>query len=309
MLGPAWWSAPTATAASEPPRLLLGRRPAKRRVEPPGIGAPSTPPLRLAASRPLRPAHVAARAAVEAVESGGARPEPAARTAIPFQPSSIPPAEPMLGAPRAGRSSAYGWAFLRPGGSAALAPGGTLGGSQAGLRLLYRLNGDPERPVALAARLASPIGNPNAAEAALGIDWRPSRRIPVHLLAERRQKLGREGRSAFALTVHGGIGEERLGPVRVDAYAQAGIVGTRARDLFADGALRLSLPVGRRARLGAGAWAAAQPGVARLDLGPQASLRLPLGRGNVVLAADWRLRVAGDARPGSGPALTLATDF
>jgi hypothetical protein len=143
---------------------------------------------------------------------------------------------------------------------------------------------------------------------ALGIDWRPSRRVPVHVLAERRQGLGREGRSAFGLTVHGGVSDEPLGGLRIDAYAQAGIVGTRSRDLFGDGALRLSVPLGRL-RLGAAAWAAAQPGIARLDLGPAASLRLPIAGRSVALGADWRQRVAGDAGPGSGPALTLATDF
>ncbi len=27
------------------------------------------------------------------------------------------------------------------------------------------------------------------------------------------------------------------------------------------------------------------------------------------VAADWRLRAAGDARPGSGPTLTVSADF
>ena len=209
----------------------------------------------------------------------------------------------------ASRWTLYGWAFLRPPAEPGLAPGGMLGGAQAGLSLRYRLNRDPSRPLALAARLSSPLTGSAGAEAALGIDWQPSRQLPVHLLAERRQKLGREGRSAFALTLHGGVGELPLGPARVDAYVQAGVVGARSRDLFGDGALRVSLPVGRRARFGAGAWAAAQPGVARLDLGPQASLSLPLDGRSLTVAADWRLRVAGNARPGSGPTLTLATDF
>jgi hypothetical protein len=44
-------------------------------------------------------------------------------------------------------------------------------------------------------------------------------------------------------------------------------------------------------------------------MGPHAELRLRLGTANASLSADWRFRVAGNARPGSGPALTLATDF
>jgi hypothetical protein len=90
------------------------------------------------------------------------------------------------------------------------------------------------------------------------VDWRPSRQAPVHLLVERRQAFGGEGRSAFGLTVHGGGGDAPLGRFRIDAYAQAGVVGARSRDPFADGSVRLSLPLGR-GRLGAGAWAAPNP--------------------------------------------------
>jgi hypothetical protein len=209
----------------------------------------------------------------------------------------------------ASRWSASAWLFLRDGGGGGLAPGGTLGGSQAGARINYRLNGDHERSLALSARLYAPVDQPEGAEAALGLDWRPLRTVPVHLLAERRQRLGREGRSDFSLTVYGG-GERRLlnGKVRVEAYGQAGIVGVEERDLFADGAVRAGVPIGP-VEVGAGAWGGAQPGVSRLDVGPQASFRLPVGKGSVRAAAEWRFRVAGEAAPGSGPALTLSTDF
>jgi hypothetical protein len=201
------------------------------------------------------------------------------------------------------------WAFARGGDAPALAPGGTLGGSQAGARLRYRLNRDPSRPLSLSARSYSPLRRQRAAEAALGLDWKPLRAMPVHLLAERRMALGREGRSAFSITAYGGVSEERLGPLRLDAYAQAGVVGVRSRNLFADGSARLSLPIDGRLKLGAGAWAAAQPGVSRVDVGPHVTYRLPMGNRSVTIAAGWRFRVAGDAAPGSGPALTVAADF
>lgn len=216
--------------------------------------------------------------------------------------------ETSRGSPATPRWSFAAWSFLRRGDAPALAPGGTLGGSQAGALARFRINGEPDRPLALAIRLSSPVRRPAGAEAAVGIDWRPSRRLPIHLLAERREALGSEGRSAFGLTLHGGVSDAPIAGLRVEAYAQAGIVGMRSRDRFGDGALRLSVPLGRM-RLGAGAWAAAQPGLSRLDLGPQASLRLPLAGRNVAIAADWRFRVAGNARPGSGPALTVGTDF
>jgi hypothetical protein len=190
----------------------------------------------------------------------------------------------------------------------ALAPGGTLGGSQAGGRLLYRINRDAAVPLSLSGRLYSPLHAARGAEAAAGIDWRPFARLPLHLLAERRQALGRDGRSAFALTFYGGHGGRLPGGLRLDAYGQAGIVGLRSRDLFIDGAVRLGVPVGP-VEVGAGAWGAAQPGAARLDAGPQASVRLPMLGTDVRLSADWRFRLAGDAAPGSGPALTVASDF
>jgi hypothetical protein len=214
------------------------------------------------------------------------------------------PAAARAGGP-AGRWSASGWMLVRhdPGGSA-LAPGGTLGGSQAGARISYRLGGG----LALSARATLPLRRTNGAEAAAGLDWRPIAAIPFSILAERRQALGREGRSAFALTLYGGVNQALPRRLRLDAYAQAGMVGAKARDLFVDGAVRLSLPVGP-VEVGLGARGAAQPGAARFDAGPGLSYRLPVRGATVRIEADWRFRVAGAAAPGSGPALTLATDF
>ncbi|HEX8642002.1 MAG TPA: hypothetical protein VF704_12720 [Allosphingosinicella sp.] len=206
------------------------------------------------------------------------------------------------------RWSASAWLLARnDAGTGLLAPGGTLGGSQAGARLLYRLNRDSGAPLALSARFYMPTQQRSAAEAAAGLDWRPFARLPLHLLAERRQALGSEGRSAFALTLYGGHGGRIGRRLSVDAYAQAGMVSLRSRDAFFDGSVRLGVPVGRF-DLGGGAWAAAQPGARRLDLGPSISMRLPAS-GGARLRADWRFRVAGDAAPGSGPAITLARDF
>lgn len=206
---------------------------------------------------------------------------------------------------RARRWSASAWLLLRDdGGGPALAPGGTLGGSQAGARLQRPIGGG----LALGARLYLPLRRASAAEAVAGLDWRPSRRLPLHLLAERRQALAGDGRSAFALTLYGGGSRDLPRGFRLDAYGQAGLVGARARDAFADGSVRVSAPLGP-VEVGGGAWAAAQPGVRRVDAGPSVSWRLPVRGATIRLSADWRLRVAGDAAPGSGPALTLAADF
>lgn len=317
------WSAPPADAAAASPPIRRAAAaasplqpgpalPPGRRIgaAPAGIVPATAVPPR---PRPLpgRPGTAPAPLGpVAGTRSAGAAVALPAAAAIPVLADPLAAAAPPAPVPAAGRRwSLSAWAFARRGKAAPLAVGGLLGGSQAGARLVYRINRDRHRPLALSARLSSPLPRASGAEAAFGLDWRPSRRVPVHLLAERRQALGGEGRSAFAVALHGGVGDVPIGRFRIDAYAQAGIVGTRSRDPFGDGSLRLSLPLGRRLRFGAGAWAAAQPGASRLDLGPQAALRLPVAGRAVTVAADWRLRAAGDAKPGSGPTLTLATDF
>ncbi|HEX8622751.1 MAG TPA: hypothetical protein VF718_12345 [Allosphingosinicella sp.] len=315
-LAPGWWSEPAEADATPP---APERRP---EVASPRTAKPLEPPPRRHFQHPApvgRPGR-AGRAPAAFAERVGAEPAGPPWRILPWKLGQHASAErrPAVSAgrgagPTAAKAAAPRWSFsawslLRQGDGPTLVPGGTLGASQAGARALFRLNDDSSRPLAVAIRLSSPVRRPAGAEAALGVDWRPSRRLPLHLLAERRQGLGREARSAFGLTLHGGVSDAPLAGLRIDAYAQAGIVGARSRDLFGDGAVRLSLPIGRF-RAGAGAWAAAQPGLARLDLGPQASLRLPLAGRDVMLAVDWRRRVAGGARPGSGPALTMATDF
>ena len=92
----------------------------------------------------------------------------------------------------------------------------------------------------------------------------------------------------------------------LDGYAQAGLVGLKERDVFADGGFTLSRPVIGRFSLGLGAWGGYQPGIYRMDAGPRLSLQV---RPNVSLHLDWRQRLAGAALPSSGPALGLGANF
>ncbi len=55
-----------------------------------------------------------------------------------------------------------------------------------------------------------------------------------------------------------------------------------------------------------GLWGGVQPGLYRVDAGPRLSMNV--GRG-IRLHADYRQRLAGEAAPSSGPALTIAGDF
>jgi hypothetical protein len=232
---------------------------------------------------------------------------------MPSLPPATPKAAAMTGwvAPRAGsRFSVSAWAIMRGAGGAGLASAGQLGGSQAGARVRYDLGSG----LAAAARVSGPIRSRLGKEAAVALDWRPFRQVPVTLTLERRVGLDIGGRDAFAAGIFGGIYDQPLPlRMRLDGYAQAGVVGLRQRDLYIDGAVRAERPlasVGRvRIGVGAGIWGGAQPGVSRLDVGPQLVVRVPVANGGLRIGAEWRERMAGDARPGSGPTLSLGADF
>lgn len=194
------------------------------------------------------------------------------------------------------------WLVARGNGGTAAAPGGQIGGGQAGARLAFLLA--PRQRLAAYARAATPLRGPGR-EAALGLEWQPGR-APVRLVAERRFGLDGQG-GGTGLGAIAGIDKAWRG-IRLEAYGQAGVVLRRRTDPYADGAARglrevQSGPV--RVALGGGAWGAAQRDAQRLDIGPSAALQVR----NLRFALDWRQRVAGEARPGSGLALTLGADF
>jgi hypothetical protein len=240
---------------------------------------------------------------------------PAPPPAVPRPPSPQPGFDILPPAASPSRWSGSAWLFARPDqGRTGLAAGGQLGGSQTGVRLAYRLTDLGPGSVALAGRVSTPLRSAKGAEAAVGIDWYPVKKLPFRLSVERRVEIGREGRNAWSAYAAGGFYRGGLpGGLELNGYGQAGVVGARSRDLFADGAVRVGKPLalsgGKRLVIGAGAWGAAQPGASRLDIGPRAALSVPVAGATVTGAIDWRIRVTGDAEPGSGAAFTLAADF
>lgn len=305
--GPAMLAATTATGGTGALPLAMAARIAATAMVPTGGTAPRNPMLPLLASPP-RPVTVA-----EAERPLAIPPEPmAVRRATSAYAEALPPAPPPPG--RAGRRiEAQAYLFLRPGSRrASLAAGGQLGGSQAAMRIAVPLNAEGPERTAVAARLYAPLAS-RGAEAAFGLDWHPWPALPLRFSIERRIGLDREGRDAWSAYTAGGFFAGHLpAGLEADGYAQAGVVGARRRDLFVDGALRL----GKRLRAadhhmvaGGALWGAAQPGAARLDVGPRASLSLPVSGHVVTAAIEGRLRVAGGAAPGSGAAFTLAADW
>lgn len=209
--------------------------------------------------------------------------------------------------------------MIRPAG--AFAPGiaanrpAALGGTQAGVRADYVI--DAARRARLYVRAtASPVDRGDA-DLAAGASVRPFAAVPFDIHVERRIALAGAATGRTLVFLAGGVDARPIGHgLSLSAYAQGGIAGP-GRDLdaegFADGALDIQRPIlgrgGMRLSVGAMIGGAAQRGASRIDVGPRASLDLPvLGRG-ARLTLDWRERVAGNARPGSGPALTLAAGF
>lgn len=248
-------------------------------------------------------------------------PQPVEDTPAPVLPGVPHATPPVVAMPEPRRLTGSFWLVARGGGrgggggggGGGIAPGvvgGQLGGSQAGLRLAYLL--DPKHRVALAVRATTPLGR-GMRELAAGVEWQPTR-LPIRLVAEQRFVIERGGTGGPALGIVAGLGPKPLGAgVTLEAYGQAGAIRRDSTELYADGAVHVAHDLldlgGARLDFGAGLWAGAQRGAARLDAGPTLALTLPVAKRALRLSIDWRERAAGRARPGSGLALTLGADF
>jgi len=229
------------------------------------------------------------------------------------------PTGPSLVMPEPHRWSFDSWLLLRPGESGETPAGGrpaSYGASQAGAVLRYRLAPDSGHRPAVYVRATQALAAGQESELAAGIAVRPFAEVPVSLYSEMRATRHGSGEvefrpAAFAVT--------ELAPVplpfglRGEGYAQAGYVGGRFATAFADGQARVDREVARfdlaEVRAGAGIWGGAQKGAARLDIGPTASLDLRIGEAPARLALDYRWRIAGEAAPDRGIAVTLSTGF
>ena len=223
--------------------------------------------------------------------------------------------EPREGSAR--RLSGDAWLYWREGSADAATPGvSSYGRSQAGAVMRYRLLSRSSLVPAAYARVTRTLEGARQEEVAGGITIRPLAQVPVSVAAEVRvtdTAAGREVRpGVFAVT--------QLPPLslplalRGEAYLQAGYVGGRFSTAFVDGQARIDRRLARMGedeeiRVGLAVWGGAQERAARLDVGPTAALGFKLGVARARIAADYRLRVAGGARPASGPAVTFSAGF
>ncbi len=183
---------------------------------------------------------------------------------------------------------------------------GQLGASQMGLALHHRI----APGWSSYARATAPLEGIGK-EIAIGIDWQLPK-MPVRMIAERRFAIdGQTGGPAIGLVA--GLSPRSGATVEVEAYGQIGMIWRDKAEHYGDGLVRVARPVieisTARLDLGLGAWAAAQRDAHRIDIGPSVGARIPTGGRTLRALIDWRERVTGDAKPGSGPTLTLAADF
>lgn len=258
----------------------------------------------------LQPAFDAAQASARTAAGAASGPitaRPAPAGTMPAGPAAVSPS----------RWSGDAWLLLRDDTTTPFTSGRpSYGRSQAGAVLRYRLAANSRFAPQAHLRASTALEGAREQEVAAGLSMRPVPGLPVRVAAELRINdngfAGTRARPAiFAVT--------ELPPVslplgaRGEAYLQGGYVGGDFATGFVDGQARVDRPLLRigdgELAVGGAAWGGAQQGSERVDVGPSTSLTFGIGRMRGRIAADYRFRVAGNAEPSSGPALTIAAGF
>ena len=225
-------------------------------------------------------------------------------------------AEAMRETERAPRWTADAWALWRRDNASPLLSGRpSYGRSQVGAVIRYNLSPSSDHAPQIHLRASSALEGQREREIALGASARPIPGVPVRLAAEARvsdtDRRTEPRAAAYAVS--------EFPPVNLpagftgEAYVQGGYVTGDFATAFVDGQARITRELAEvddfRLSAGAGAWGGAQDDAQRLDVGPSAGLSFRIGAARGRISADYRFRVAGDAEPSSGPALTLSAGF
>lgn len=218
------------------------------------------------------------------------------------------PIEPNVAAPKTGRFGFYAYSFWRQGTGPAPLGVSQYGGGQSGIITTYHIG----RRLSLLARATIAHENIREREIAAGMRWLPNAKVPISMTIERRFRNSEA--DVFAAYAAGGKSGVTLPlQMKLEAFGQAGVISGRGGGYFFDTQARAEreiLGLGRfPVTAGGGIWAGGQKGVSRIDIGPTIGTKIKIGEGSFRLNADWRFRVAGNARPGNGPAVTLSTSF
>jgi len=194
----------------------------------------------------------------------------------------------------------------------------SYGGSQAGTILSYRLIGNQQNGLFTYGRVSAAIGSRDRTfaqeELALGVKVKPWDKIPISVHAEQRLVVENNQKSSHAIYFVGGSGPMTIfEKVQLETYGQAGYVFAKHNMVFFDGFATVQRPVVEAGQtklaLGLGLWSGGQKKIARVDVGPRADVRIPVGTGVARIMVDWRQKVAGNAEPNSGLAVTIAAGF
>lgn len=224
---------------------------------------------------------------------------------------------------KSNRVAAYFWIFARQnssvsqmvqGNGGGSISNGQYGGSQAGAILSYQILDRPVPEISLYGRLSAALDPWSQREIALGARVKPVRNFPLALHAEQRFDTSPGGNSGTAFYATGGSGPDLIaGKFALETYAQGGYVLGPNETYFFDGSATLQRPIAElgptKISVGPGVWAGGQRKISRMDVGPRFDLGVPLGAISARIALDWRVRVAGDARPGNGAAITVSSGF
>ncbi|MGL4541935.1 MAG: hypothetical protein ACRCUI_05455 [Polymorphobacter sp.] len=211
------------------------------------------------------------------------------------------------------RWSGSAYIFARAAGPSDFASTALLGGGQSGATLAFTPQPLAARPLALTLRGAvahDGLGVDGAsAQGAFGARWQVMRGIV--LSGEWLVASGDAAARGWTVRLAGGASGTK-GRFEWRGYGEAGLVNANPF-VAGQGSAGWRLPVrGVELVAGGGAWGAVQHDgntVDRLDLGPSVRLRYAGAALPIELSADYRFRVAGNAEPGSGVAVTLATYF
>lgn len=237
-------------------------------------------------------------------------------SALPAAPD-VPYSSPRGEGKRTRLFDVYAYSFWRRGNAPEGRPvNGQYGGSQSAIianvpLLRFRTN-QKVAQISLTGRYAVAHGASGEREFAAGLKWRPTSRVPIIVIAERRFRQDRS--DAAAIFVAGGQSNVAL-PLdfSLDGYGQAGVVSGPSGGAFADVKLQTQRPVAQlgptRVVAGAAIWAGGQEKILRADIGPSLAMDMPIGCAQFQLEGSWRFRLAGSADPGDGPAITLSTSF
>ena len=182
-----------------------------------------------------------------------------------------------------------------------------LGGGQVGASVAFLPDPYARRPLALTVRanVAADVRGVQGEAAQMALGVRQTLLTGISLSIERLVPLGAGMRGAFTARLAAGGRLKQLGQ-RLEGYGEAGVLSSG--QAYAGGQARARFVDLGPATLHAGAWASVQtgsPDVWRVDVGPTASMKFK----GIRVEADWRLKVGGNASPGSGPVLTVAAGF